>query len=177
MNRILIMSAIAIAATGCSAAPKVLRGEFATQGPQSSSANGQQIRWGGSIIEVEPKAAQTCFQILSRELGASARPREVDASNGRFLACRSGFYDPAVFGRGREVTVVGAVAGTEIRSVGEYALSMPLIAADVIYLWPERTLRDNYDDGWHFWPRFHYGWYGPGVHIHRVRRSPEPAQK
>jgi outer membrane lipoprotein len=65
-----------------------------------------------------------------------------DRSEGRFIACRAGFYDPAVFTAGREVTIAGTVTGFEARRIGDYDYRYPRVAADVIYLWPERRDRD-----------------------------------
>ena len=65
-----------------------------------------------------------------------------DASGGRFIACRAGFYDPAIFQVDREVTVTGVVDGFETRRIGEYDYRFPRLAADVIYLWPVRERVD-----------------------------------
>ena len=43
-----------------------------------------------------------------------------DATDGRFIACRAGFYDPAVFTEGREVTFMGRVEGVESTRIGEF---------------------------------------------------------
>lgn len=169
----------AVSLAGCATAPKPLQGTFTSQSPQQAAGQGERVRWGGSVIDVEPQAARTCFQVLGKPLATNGRPREVDASEGRFLACRAGFYDPAVFAAGREVTVVGAIDGNETRSVGAYALQLPRIAADAIHLWPERIDRyERYDPYW-FWSPFGYhGWYGPSIRYHRVpyaRPKAEPA--
>ena len=125
---------------GCASVPKPLQGEFASQSPQQGGTEGERVRWGGSVIAVEPLPDRTCFQVLGRPLGTNGRPRETDASEGRFLACRAGFYDPAVFTAGRELTVVGVRDGSDTRTVGEFQLQLPRIAADAIHLWP-RTPR------------------------------------
>jgi outer membrane lipoprotein len=166
---------------GCATAPKPLQGTFGSQSPQQAAAAGERVRWGGSVIEVEPEASRTCFQVLGKPLAANGRPREVDASEGRFLACRAGFYDPAVFTAGREITVVGALDGSEPRTVGEYALTMPRVAADAIHLWPERVEPRYRYDPYYFWsPLGWHGWYGPSLRYHRVpyvapKSTPQPA--
>ncbi len=154
---------------GCASVPKPLQGEFGSQSPQQATGEGERVRWGGSVIAVEPLPDRTCFQVLGRPLDASGRPRETDATEGRFLACRAGFYDPAVFTAGREVTVVGTRDGSETRTVGEFALQLPRLAADAIHLWPERRDPSYYSDPYYFWSSVSYrGWYGPGLYIHRV---------
>lgn len=127
---------------GCATAPKPLQGTFNTLSPQDAVAGAQvgaQVRWGGSIIETKPGPDSTCFQLVSRPLTGTGRPStsSPDATQGRFLACRAGFYDPAVFAPGRDVTFVGRVDGFEVTRIGEYDARLPKIAADVVYLWPE----------------------------------------
>ena len=72
-------------------------------------------------------------------LDAYARPYWAsDDIGGRFIACRTGFYDPALFERNREVTFTGRIEGYEDRKVEQYVYRFPRVAADVVYLWPER---------------------------------------
>jgi outer membrane lipoprotein len=154
---------------GCASVPKPLQGEFASQSPQQGGTEGERVRWGGSVITVEPLPDRTCFQVLGRPLGSNGRPRLTDASEGRFLACRAGFYDPAVFTAGREMTVVGTRDGGETRTVGEFQLRLPRVAAEAIHLWPERRDPLYYNDPYYFWsPLGYYGWYGPSIRYHRV---------
>jgi outer membrane lipoprotein len=142
---------------GCVTAPRPLQGQFSTLRPQEVAAReaaGETVRWGGRVVSVQPQADRSCFEIVATPLGDSGRPRRVDASEGRFLACRAGFYDPEVFQAGREVTVTGHVEGVETRKVGGYDYRYPRVAADVIYLWPELRPMDVQ-------PRF-YGSFGFG---------------
>ncbi|MEO6064874.1 MAG: Slp family lipoprotein [Lysobacterales bacterium] len=158
-----------LALIGCATAPRPLQGEFTQVRPlDAARADGAKVRWGGSIIAVEPRAGETCFEVLGRELGSSARPRPTDTSDGRFLACRSGFYDPAVFKAGRDITVVGALAGTEVRKVGEFDYSYPRVTASALYLWPERSevIVEHRASPFFFYSPFWYGYSRP-IFIHR----------
>ncbi len=129
-----------LAIVGCATAPRPLQGEFAAVRPlDAARAEGERVRWGGSVISVETRPGETCFEVLGRDLSGSARPLPTDASDGRFLACRGGFYDPAIFEAGREITVTGSVQGSEVRKVGEFAYTYPRVNADTVYLWPERS--------------------------------------
>jgi outer membrane lipoprotein len=168
-----------LALAGCASAPKPLRGEFAPLQPVDASATqrlGDTVRWGGTLVAVTPSREETCFEVLGRDLGDSARPRRADdTSSGRFLACRSGFYDPAIFAPDREVTVTGRVAGFETRRIGEYDYTYPRVAADVVYLWPERREDDYYYHADPFWPSYRPFWWG-GYYIpvrhHHVHPRP-----
>jgi outer membrane lipoprotein len=172
MRKVWLLPVLALAVSACATIPKPIAGDIAPTSPNQGVSEGARVRWGGSIIVVEPKPDETCFQILGRDLGANARPRESDNSAGRFIACRQGFYDPAIFTQGRELTIVGTVAGTESRKIGEYDYRLPRVNADVVYLWPERV--DYYDTyypapSFYWWPYF-----GPPV-IHY--RHPHPRGK
>src|SRR5690606_19371163 len=121
---------------------KPLRGEFAALSPQAATQGdnvGALVRWGGRIVKVEPGQDSTCFEMVSTRLRDAGRPYAADdRTEGRFLACRAGFYDPAVFEKNREVTFTGRIDGYENRRIGEYDYRFPKISADVVYLWPER---------------------------------------
>lgn len=173
----LLAIAAAMALGACATAPQPLRGEFSPVTPEqagSSGAEGERVRWGGSIIAVDPRTDSTCFEVLGRPLSGNARPRDTDLGTGRFLACRGGFYDPAIFAEGREMTVVGRIAGSEVRPVGEYAYPYPRVDAEVVFLWPERDQRDLYYVGtpWYHHPRFWGGYYLRPYHPIVVRRPP-----
>ncbi|MEZ5543905.1 MAG: Slp family lipoprotein [Lysobacteraceae bacterium] len=178
MNRTLCLLIATAALTGCVTVPKPLQGQFATIAPETASTQareGDLVRWGGRIVEVQPSAEQTCFEIVSRPLSDSARPvANADISAGRFLACRAGFYDPAIFTAQRDLTVTGRIIGFETRRIGEYDYRYPKLAAEVIYLWPQvnRTQVQYIHDP--FWPG--YGYWGPRpILIHRTPAPPPPA--
>jgi outer membrane lipoprotein len=174
--KVLIAAAIALCLAGCAAAPKPLRGDYAAVLPDQAAASeaaNASVRWGGSIVATTPSADQTCLEILGRELGDTARPRLTpDQSTGRFIACRAGFYDPAIFAAEREVTVTGRIDGYETRRIGEYDYRYPRVAAEVIYLWPER-----HDEAYYYpapyWPVFRPAWWG-GYYVPIRAAGPRP---
>ena len=183
------LGVLAAALASCATVPAPLQGQFAAVTPRdavNAGGSGQAVRWGGEIIKVEPKSDQTCFEILARPLDDSARPTTRDPSGGRFIACRSGFYDPEEFQRGRDLTVVGQISGSERGKVGDFDYTYPRVAADAIYLWPKRPLYVNtpYYDPWYgdpFWwgmgPYWGPYWGGPIiVHPRHAHPTSAPAQ-
>ena len=139
---------------GCATIPQPLTGNYASlttaDAQQGGSAN-TRVRWGGEIIRTEPGPQQTCFFLLSRPLNSQARPvaGKDGESQGRFVACRAGFYDPVVFTPGRKLTVTGTLQGTMTQKVGKYDYAYPRVAADVVYLWPRRPIyRNVYNPYW-----------------------------
>ena len=156
-----IASTLLLAA--CATAPRPLQGQFSTVLPADASrasASGEAVRWGGRIVSVEPFAERSCFEIIALPLTASGRPRQVDRSEGRFIACRAGFYDPEVFQPGREITISGHIQGFESRKVGDFDYRYPVVGADVVYLWPERREHDGYDRA-AAWGPYGFGPFGP----------------
>ena len=143
------IAAAAIATTllaACASVPQPLQGQYQPLTAQQAAAGanaGAMVRWGGRIIRTEPGPNRTCFEVISTRLNADGRPNWAsDETQGRFIACRSGFYDPALFQPNREVTFTGRVDGVEQRKVNDYDYTFPRLAADVVYLWPQRERVD-----------------------------------
>jgi outer membrane lipoprotein len=166
LYRILSLAAVCALMAACATVPQPLQGNFATissLNAQQSPANGTQVRWGGDIISTEPGQQSTCFYVLGRPLDNEARPvRDNNNSQGRFVACRAGFYDPEVFKPGREITVTGVIQGTMTRKVGDYDYAYPRVEANVVYLWPKRPLVVGYPYGPGFYDPFWGPYWGPG---------------
>lgn len=160
MNRLLIVfsTTIAVVLGGCVTVPAPLEGDYPVSQPNQTTDRsiGAHVRWGGDVISSQPEANRTCFEVLARDLDRSYRPLPGDRTYGRFLACKDGFLDPAVFRQGREITVIGRIDEFVTQEVGEYSYRYPLLNASIVYLWPERPDVVVYDYGPHWW----YGPYG-----------------
>jgi len=173
MNRAFhaLAASAALLLSACVSQPKPLQGAYADITPEAamqSESIGASVRWGGRIVAVEPRADSTCFEMISTRIGTGGRPATArDETNGRFIACRAGFYDPAVFEQNREVTFTGRIDGYENRRIGEYDYRFPKIAADVVYLWPKRDTTTvvypaapYYHPYYGFYPGWRWGWGG-----------------
>jgi outer membrane lipoprotein len=160
---------------GCASVPQPLLQEGAVSeltpnSAQTENVIGTKIRWGGTILDVKTSTDETCFEILSFPLDRTGRPEESDDSRGRFIACDAGFYDPAVYAQGREMTVIGKIEQLIQAKVGEYDYRYPKVAIEKLYLWPKpyvfrdryveplpwgwpyrRSIRDRYYGSWPFW--------------------------
>lgn len=150
--------------SACTSVPQQLKGDYASLIPKNTTGSSLEtpVRWGGVILETQPENDYTCFEILSRQLQTSMRPKDTDQAQGRFIACKPGFYDPEIFEKGREVTLTGKVIHMDVRKVGEYDYHFPVVDIDFMILWPERRERIYYDYYGMYRPYYwHYPYYGP----------------
>ena len=173
MYRPLTVATVIALLGGCATIPPPLQGTYTnvtTASAQQGGASGTRVRWGGEIIKTEPGPQETCFYLMSHPLDSEARPELSNGSEGqgRFVACRSGFYDPEVFTRGRELTVTGTINGTLSQKVGDFDYAYPRVQADVVYLWPRpQYVADPYPWGYYGgscgpWGGGFYGAWGGG---------------
>jgi outer membrane lipoprotein len=127
---------------------------------QRGDLSGVVVRWGGTIVSATV-SSETCFEIVSRPLDAAARPLLTDETDGRFIACIKGFYDPTIYAPGRQLTVVGTLAKSTMGKIGEREYNFPKVAADALFLWPERRQPQVvYYPVWFGGPPYPYVWWG-----------------
>lgn len=169
-----------LGAAGCARPPvEIDRGPFAAISvarAQQGDLSGERVRWGGTIVHIETGKSETCFEIVGRPLDRSARPKQTDESLGRFLACAGGFFDPAVYAAGREVTVVGSLRESVEGRIGEREYRYPKVEAERVYLWPteeEYLRRDSYYEPYWYPPPV-YGPYPYPPAYPRPRPPPPP---
>jgi outer membrane lipoprotein len=170
MNCFILLVLLLIAVTGCATVPKPLAvGPFTEVIPsaaQNDNFVGQRVRWGGIIAKTGPDKNETCLEVVSYPLDSSARPLESDMTEGRFIACAPYFYDPEVYSKGREVTIIGNIQESTVRKVGEYEYRYPLVRAEVVYLWPKIPYVYY---GYHYYGGYNgsYGYWGPRYGYYR----------
>ncbi len=143
MNRRLYawpVAGVVMLLAGCASIPEPLVGDFAAFQPDQATERslGAQVRWGGAIVQTLPGPNDTCVEILAHTLDRELRPVRGDQHHGRFLACREGFQDPAIFTAGRDITVVGRIEDFVDGEIGEFVYRYPRISAEVMYLWAIR---------------------------------------
>ena len=163
---LVILTALLLSA--CTIIPEQLEGEYSALKAENVTEKNLQtpVRWGGVILETRPEADHTCFEILTRQLESSMRPKVSDQSDGRFIACKPGFYDPEVFKKNREVTLTGKIIYIDVRKVGEFDYHFPVVDIEFMSLWPKRRNPRYYNYG----PYMPYYWHYP--HYGRYYRYP-----
>jgi outer membrane lipoprotein len=101
---------------------------------------GSVVMLGGKILESKASSTSSEIALLQLPLSRSDRPQDGDRSEGRFLLRSAQFLDPAIYRKGTLLTVVGKVSGSEVRPVGDYDYSYPVVESIDIKLWPKRSL-------------------------------------
>ena len=155
----------AVLLPACATLPEPLQREVVELTPAQAREAGRPglpVRWGGRIVETRPERTQTCFEMIGSALDRDGRPNDMtDDGSGRFIACKAGFYDPAIFLKNRELTVVGRIDGFESRRIGDYDYRQPRVAAEVVYLWPKAYPVDVRYPVPRPWPWWGFDWH-PG---------------
>jgi len=169
--RFLIAMMIILAASACTTVPEQIQGEYLQISPARVEPGvfGSTVRWGGVIMDASNKGNGTCFEILSRNLDKHLRPEVEDFTPGRFIGCKPGFHDPAVFTKGREVTLTGKISNIEVRRLEDFDYRYPVVEVNDLVLWQKRRTVVVYDHhspfagpywGWG-WHRPYWGWGSP----------------
>src|SRR5215475_8874733 len=171
--RLLTVGASIALLAGCAAEPPA-KGKVKDITPQQAlekSAVGDQVRWGGPILSVDPQQDKTCFRMLSFFLGANGEPHLQNQPQGHFLACTKGYYDPAIYAPRRTMTVVGIVGEPQTVKVHNVEHQIATLDVEAVKLWPPPPTVVVYSDPWYgpccapFAP-YPYP-YGGGFYVYR----------
>jgi len=126
---------------------------------------GAKVIWGGKIVNTINEPSKTEIAVLEMPLDHAEKPHSEESSQGRFIVRTAGFLDPAIYRRGREITVAGKIAGKETRPLGKLRYTYPVVDVQEIHLWKKA---DNWfqaypygGDSYWGYPRFDPFWYGP----------------
>lgn len=163
LSLLLLASAFLILA-GCatSIVPPALQSQvvpgldLATVKQNQAAHMDQVVLWGGLVIKTINKKRGTLIEVLQLPLDYQERPKQVHDSQGRFIVSMNGFLDPEIYKHGKEITVVGRVAGVETLPLGEINYTYVLLRGEEVHLWPPRPVTLKYEG------------FGPPVFIYGV---------
>lgn len=99
---------------------------------------GKTVLISGIIIGSKNTKEGTLIEILQKQADIEGRPKDVDNSDGRFLALYDGYLDTAIYTQGREVAVAGEIKGKRVLPLGEIDYTYPLISIKEIHLFKVR---------------------------------------
>jgi len=160
-----IILLLVLVLTGCaSSIPQALR-VAPSNNPSVSVAResaeqmvGTLVRWGGTIARIENKETETWLEVVDKELRSNGQPLDTDKSRGRFIARVAGFLDPAIYEKGRQLTVAGTLEKPVVRRIGEFTYLFPVVKVDHYYLWEAKPDVVYYEPlpYWYYDPWFSY---------------------
>ena len=125
-----------------------------------SDYEGKIVIWGGRILEVVNDSAGSRITVIETALDDDGYPGSLTTSMGRFIAMTRGFLDPAIYSKGRLVTIAGGITGVETRALGKGTYRYPVLDIKEMRYWqtqPYIWYPSYYDFGFYPWHR--YGWY------------------
>ena len=103
------------------------------------SYNGQPVTFGGKVLEARRLKDGTRIEILQLPLAGSLQPTtDLSTSQGRFVALRKEFLDPATIPAGTFITVTGEMAGSITLPLDEMEYSYPLMHVTSLRVWSEQ---------------------------------------
>lgn len=111
------------------------------------SNRGKMILWGGVVVGTRNTPEGAVLEVIDYPLDHGDRPRTDRKPDGRFLILHDGFLDPAVYGAGREITVVGEIMEPRSRALDDIEYRYPVVKEVDLVLWGARSPG----------PRFHFG--------------------
>ncbi|HMS85801.1 MAG TPA: Slp family lipoprotein [Nitrospira sp.] len=112
---------------------------FAEVKTAPESYTGQSVIFGGKVLGARRLKEGTRIEILELPLGASLQPTtDLSTSQGRFVALRKEFLDPATIPVGTFITVTGEITGSITLPLDETAYTYPLIHATSLRVWSEQ---------------------------------------
>lgn len=117
----------------------------------SRPATGTRVLWGGVIVASKNLKEESQIEVLGFPLNDSQEPQTDEKPLGRFVILQPGYLETADYASGRQITVVGPLAGTREGRIGESDYTYPVVRPDKMHLWAEETYRRAAE------PRFHFG--------------------
>jgi outer membrane lipoprotein len=129
---------------------------------------GKTVLVSGIVLKGKRSKDRTEIEILQLPAGSGVAPtKDRTESQGRFLAVRENFLDPATLQEGTPVTVVGEVKGAMTKLLDDAEYQYPVLEIKNLINWT-KTLPANYSGAA---PYPYYG-YGPGFYGGFYRPSP-----
>jgi len=112
---------------------------------------------GGKVLGAKRLKEETRIEILQLSLASSLKPTmDLSTSQGRFVATKKEFLDPATIPAGTFVTITGVVAGSVVLPLDETDYTYPVVAIKTLRVWSKE------EDPLHIRPYIGLGHYwGP----------------
>jgi outer membrane lipoprotein len=167
-SRCFLVSLYVFAATGCAypisrelreEASKDLTFSMVLQNP--TAYVGSIVIWGGEIIKTRNLKNSTEILILDSPLDYQGMPKSAEFSRGRFIAKSPQFLDPALYKKGKKITVAGDITGKETKPLGKTEYTYPVVTVKQLHLWESTRYKSYYDPYWDWYGPYYWPYYMP----------------
>ncbi|MFA5072870.1 MAG: Slp family lipoprotein [Nitrospirota bacterium] len=110
---------------------------------------GKMVILGGTIAETTELQLGTLIQVMQKQLDYWGKPTRTNRTGGPFLVYYPGYLNALAYAPGREITVAGEIAGTQLKLSKELSKSYqhPVLVSKELKLW-ERTRSRNDPQSW-----------------------------
>ncbi len=144
---------------------------------QAAPANyvGRVVKVGGVVISAKRTKVQTEIEVLELPTGAAGPPTTKRLrSEGRFLAVREAFLDPASVPPGTPITVIGVVRGSTTRPLDESEYTYPVLEIKHLIDWSAVASRRSGGDASAFYGQYYrpFGYWGRPYGYYPFIRGP-----
>ena len=132
---------------------------------------GRMAMLGGIVLSAKRRQDQTEIEVLELPLAGWVVPvADRTRSEGRFLAVKNEFLDPATIRVGAPITVIGQAKGTAVRSLDDTTYKYPVLEILKLTDWEQTRVPYGYgplpySSAFYpyggYWDRYYYGPYSP----------------
>jgi outer membrane lipoprotein len=119
---------------------------------------GKRVMFGGVIVETRVLSQGTEVEVVQKEIDFSGYPETGNKTGGRFIFFNKEFLEPEIYSKGKGITGVGKIKGSQISKVGERPYEFPLIEAY------ELKLFDKVKQKPYFYLPYWDPWYRRGLY-------------
>lgn len=139
-QRWLPILSVLLIVTGCATTedhePSGPRVTYAQLKAAPETYKGQTITLGGKVLSAKRLKEETRIEILQLPLVSSLKPTlDLSTSQGRFMATKKEFLDPATIPAGTFVTITGEVAGSVVLPLDETEYAYPVVEIKTLRVW------------------------------------------
>lgn len=153
-SRMVVVFALCAMLAACAPAP-IYRADGTNVAVTPSAAaaaparyQGQQVIWGGRIVEVRNFPDHSEIELLGYPLDSSQRPQMDKTAAGRFIALMPGYVEGMDSPSGAPMTLRGRIDGVRNGKVGEADYTFPLVRVEQSHRWtPEEMQRSHVSFG------------------------------
>jgi outer membrane lipoprotein len=160
---IMISFAFLLSLSSCSVISPEMRKEAMSDIPlpvlieKAPEWQGRTVIVGGIVLEARNDEGTGTLVVLQTPLSFREEPLSRDDSQGRIIVRVKGYVDPAVYSKGRRVTLAGVILGRVGTEEQGCLITCLELGSKELHLWPEyRYVPEPYYPPYYMWDDYFY---------------------